>query len=848
MRGFTPLVLVGIFLVGSFSVRGQSKDVIRLDEGSWKKMPYRLEISRKNLIDAQRVWTIVDRDEDGKSELLNYPAYTYYHPPKNVHCLEFFDFGFHSLGRLNLLGKVYINGVLVADAKPQSGKELIISAGKKNRIWLFLFNPEDSLACKLPLYTHTAEDTSWKGKIVPVGLYDVNGDGRRDLISFMTTTFWLYPRGVLVTDLEDGSTIWRFDTGCFIGSDYYIVDFDGDGRKELIFSGDAPANGAYANGTDDYHSYLIVLDLRTGQRRLIKEVGEAFSSVSLLEVVPQQGKIYFVFSHHGQEPNLSFIACLSYPDASLTNKKYLHSIIEGARAWDFDGDGSKEFVIARADKRDILIFDANLNLLRQQRFQYTSSGGLRLVDIADVNHDFKPEIIAILDDRVTFLNSDLKPIAQFPEVNCRYVGLFHTQADEPPLVLIRQNIDRSTSSLYFLTPHRHFVWPLPISWQATLGFAAGLLLFGTVLWVRRSLVQKGVTIRSLQRSLQLAPYGIMLLNANGKITFCNETLRKQLRLQDYILEGRNFRKVLTDEKFQPLRQLLEDSYNEQLTQFRRTLNLSGSEGAAGEIRVSVTHIYDDRRKERGRLVILHEPVQETGTWRKQEWLKLARHIAHEIRNPLSTIILTLQRLQMEYSRKDPEHAADYNYFTERIMGRVEYLESLTLRFLKLLRLEDLNLQSCDINELLQECFEEFTPGLPKDVELHTCFGSGLPLIKADPDQIKSLVENLLTNAVNAMPRGGVLTVTTSVERNLHPPVDDASVGDYILLRIRDTGCGMSQEVKDRLFQPYFSGDGEGVGLGLTIVKRIVDEHHGFIQVESEEGVGTTFDVYLPVSH
>jgi len=813
-------------------------------------MPYRLEVIKKRRTEISKSWDIVDCEDDGRSELLGYPDPNYTHNvrPMLISTFEFFDFGFHSLGLFNLKGGAYINGVLLGDIRPQKGKELLISAGKGNHVGFFLFNPQDSLCQKFPLYTHTTEDTSWKGLFVPAGLCDVNGDGRKDLITFMQTSYYLYPRGVLVTDLRDGSVIWRFDTGTLVGGDYYIVDLDGDGREELVLGSGAPANGAFANGTDDYHSYLIILDLRTGKKKLIKAMGPSFSAVLLLDVVPQKGKIYFVLNcGGGDEPNRSFIACLSYPDTTLRIKVPLRSPIDGAKAWDFDGDGIKEFVIARADKRDILVFDAQLKLRRQQAFQYASAIGLRLVDIADVNHDFEPEIITYMDARTTLLDRDLKPMAQFPAVFGYYLGLFYKQADEPPLIVVKERVNESTAYLSFLRLRRQFIWLLPIPWQAMAGFLIGILLFGAVLAVRRSLARKSLTIRSLQHSLERAPYGVLLLDRKGLFTFCNQTARRQLNLEGAVMEGRNFRQVLAEESLEPLRRLLEDSFQGPAPQLRQSLSLpAGPSGVPSQVVIWISRVYDDRRREQGRLVILYDPALEPERWQREEWMALARRIAHEIKNPLSTMMLTLQRLQMEYRRRDPENTPRYEYFTRRIMERIEDLEKLALGFLKLLKMETPRFQPCSINRLLEDLLREFELGLPEGIRLETRLAPNLPSIQADPELIRSLVENLLTNAIHAMPEGGVLTVSTSLEQNLLA-IKGASqtTGNYILIRIRDTGRGMPEEVKKSLLDPHFSEKPEGIGLGLTIVKKIVKMHNGFIDVHSEKNVGTTVDVYLP---
>ncbi|MFQ5753721.1 MAG: ATP-binding protein [bacterium] len=110
-----------------------------------------------------------------------------------------------------------------------------------------------------------------------------------------------------------------------------------------------------------------------------------------------------------------------------------------------------------------------------------------------------------------------------------------------------------------------------------------------------------------------------------------------------------------------------------------------------------------------------------------------------------------------------------------------------------------------------------------------------------------MLENLLTNAVNAMPEGGTLTIITSLALNLQFHETQETPRDCITIEIQDTGVGISSEMKEKLFQPFTSGTHSGTGLGLTIVKKIIEDHKGHIEFSSEEGTGTSFLIYLPVA-
>lgn len=122
----------------------------------------------------------------------------------------------------------------------------------------------------------------------------------------------------------------------------------------------------------------------------------------------------------------------------------------------------------------------------------------------------------------------------------------------------------------------------------------------------------------------------------------------------------------------------------------------------------------------------------------------------------------------------------------------------------------------------------------------------LPSVHVDQEEMQTLFENLISNAVNAMPDGGTLTIATSLAQGLQLQMSDPDPKDYVVMEVMDTGTGIPRDLRGRLFQPFSSATHLGTGLGLTIVKKIVDDHNGHIEVSSEEDVGTAFLVYLPV--
>src|SRR5205814_3977673 len=151
----------------------------------------------------------------------------------------------------------------------------------------------------------------------------------------------------------------------------------------------------------------------------------------------------------------------------------------------------------------------------------------------------------------------------------------------------------------------------------------------------------------------------------------------------------------------------------------------------------------------------------------------------------------------------------------------------------------------DLERMLQATF-------PKTISFNLELAPDLPPITADKSQIHQVLLNLCVNARDAMPDGGTLTLATSLTSgaDLTEMFSGLTAESYACVRVRDTGVGMSRQVKSHIFEPFFTTKerGKGTGLGLSVVYGVINNHRGFLQVESEPGAGTSFIIYLPVKH
>ncbi len=219
--------------------------------------------------------------------------------------------------------------------------------------------------------------------------------------------------------------------------------------------------------------------------------------------------------------------------------------------------------------------------------------------------------------------------------------------------------------------------------------------------------------------------------------------------------------------------------------------------------------------------------------------RLGSAIAHEIRNPLNYINLTLDHLRSKFAPDDAEKRAVFVKLTAQLKSEVERINQQISDFLNYSRPARADLQPVDARKVIEDSMRiAMAEAAEKNVKISVVEHENVPKIKADPESLRSVFNNLFINAVQAMENtGGRLTVKICPDRD----------GKFVRFEVSDTGSGISEDNLSNIFEPYFSTKETGTGLGLAIVQKIVDIHNGSIEVESSEGKGTKFTVKLPVA-
>jgi signal transduction histidine kinase len=233
----------------------------------------------------------------------------------------------------------------------------------------------------------------------------------------------------------------------------------------------------------------------------------------------------------------------------------------------------------------------------------------------------------------------------------------------------------------------------------------------------------------------------------------------------------------------------------------------------------------------------HELVEQrqrlVQTERVAAWRELARRLAHELKNPLFPLQITVENMQRARESHPAEFDEVFREGSRTLLAELANLKQIIARFSDFAKMPAPEMQPVNLNVLVGETMKLFEAQFAHArVTARAELAPELPTVAADPEQIARALRNLVLNAIDAMPEGGALTVRTMPQ------------GSGARLEISDSGKGLSQEECERLFTPYYTTKTHGTGLGLAIVQSVVSDHHGRVSVESQPGKGTTFRIDL----
>lgn len=328
--------------------------------------------------------------------------------------------------------------------------------------------------------------------------------------------------------------------------------------------------------------------------------------------------------------------------------------------------------------------------------------------------------------------------------------------------------------------------------------------------------------------------GVISVDKTGKITTLNRHAAALLKVDSEKYIGHSVRELLTLEYFRLFAEMIKTMQENRIESLQREFKVN-IQGEALPLLMTLSILKDEGGNEIGKVLVFDDLTPIMNVQRAAAWTDVARRIAHEIKNPLTPIRLSAERLRKKFGESITDPA--FNECTTMIIRQVDDMKNLVNEFSHFARLPQSRPVVGSLHRTIEEALEIFRMA-HANVEFVFKRDENLPEFKFDPDQLKRVLVNLIDNAIAATHQESSPRVSIGTEY-------DADLR-LVKVVVADNGQGIPSKDRSRIFEPYYSTKETGTGLGLAIVKRIIEDHNGFIRAAANEPRGTRMVIELPV--
>ncbi len=324
--------------------------------------------------------------------------------------------------------------------------------------------------------------------------------------------------------------------------------------------------------------------------------------------------------------------------------------------------------------------------------------------------------------------------------------------------------------------------------------------------------------------------GVISIDNRGTIKTINKAAESMLDINSRDILNKNFKVVLKNDYLQ-----IANKIYDQAAQGNETLEIPLSATVSGtpkHFSLNFNTLKDDLDKNVGAVLVFDDVTELEKAQRVAAWREVARRIAHEVKNPLTPIKLSAQRLKRKYGKTINDEI--FVNCADTIVEHVDLIRNLVNQFSAFAKFPDANVAQCRIENIILETIALYKEGL-ENVDIRSRFAPNIPILKLGHQHMKQAFINLMDNAVYAVNKDGMILFDVSYDEILK----------IVRIEIVDNGKGISDKEKTKLFEPYFSTKKSGMGLGLAIVHSIISDHNGVIRVQDNKPKGAKFIIELP---
>ncbi len=330
--------------------------------------------------------------------------------------------------------------------------------------------------------------------------------------------------------------------------------------------------------------------------------------------------------------------------------------------------------------------------------------------------------------------------------------------------------------------------------------------------------------------------GVISADVTGRILTINKSAQEMLQIEEKDILQKNYRDVLSEDYVKTIGNFMNNNALFVKGHIEKQINLSVG-GKRLTLLVSLNVLRDETGTNLGLVAVFENLTEIEKAQRMAAWREVARRIAHEVKNPLTPIQLSAQRLKKRFGKilSEERDVKILEECTDMIVNQVDELKGLVNEFSSFARMPAVNPAPADIRKIASEVLSLYREA-HYAIEFSFSSEEDIPVFSIDKEQIRRALINLIDNAVEELDGKGKIGLHVGYDRTIHS----------VRIEISDNGKGISPEYKTRMFEPYFSTKKQGTGLGLAIVSTIIADHNGFIRVYDNKPQGTRFIIELPV--
>jgi signal transduction histidine kinase len=671
----------------------------------------------------------------------------------------------------------------------------------------------------------------------PLAALDVNRDGSRELLfSRSAKPDSSVRRGIVAYDLSADCEVWFYPTADLVSPGNFHVILDSAGNAVLAFVTNSSANSYSDNNMDSHHSYAIGLSL-TGQELWRSTIGGSrYYPISTLFDANDDGREELCVIADPREREASCRPVLEAIDV------FSGDVVRSRESQTGDTPGGVNVIHDLASGNTLLALVmlqdtiATLGLL-DSHFRLTSAvvGPFRgliaqmpIVDRAEIG------IAAILSDgRIAILDSRLRLLA-----TGQFQGAIDFYRRQSSTLLVAN--DHSRGYAIFEVRKRPLLSVMFSRYRWWLAVLAAALVatagYRTTRWVYQ-LYLSSAGLPSLDRM----DAAVITLNPKGKILYVNNNALVKMLVGGEGFTRRRFENTgiaaLPD-----LAALIRQSYENQHLPVEGRITLAREEDRR-TLDVVIYPRIDARRSFRGKIVVVEDVSRKVGWQRKAVLGDAAQRWLHKLKGNMATARLCLDNLS-EDAQVGPVVADNtaLSEYLELVRSQITLSAETAEKILRFSRIARPERVPCDINGLIISALQPYLTRLSTDRKIKTDLQHGLPLLNLDPEQILEAIDNLLSNALKAAGDQGKILVSTRLAGVLL----GRSESHGLQIAVSDSGRGVRPEDIEKIFEPGFSKFAGGTGVGLAVVREIVENHGGSVTVERNSDGGAKFTIGLPL--